>query len=60
METNADRSKEYFAIEKEIEMECVAVEKDDGSNFAFEYGDMAMRHYSRSQRIEQHESLSRW
>ena len=50
METNADRSKEYVAIEKEIEMECVAVEKDDGSNFAFEYGDMAMLHY-RSQDI---------
>ena len=50
METNADRSKEYVAIEKETEMECVAVEKDDGSNFAFEYGDMTMLHY-RSQDI---------
>ena len=30
-----------------------------GSNFAFEYGDMAMLHYSRSQRIEQLEGLSR-
>ena len=59
METNADRSKEYVAIEKETEMECVAVEKDDGSNFAFEYGDMAMLDYSRSQRIEQLEGLSR-
>ena len=37
----------------------VAVEKDDGNNFAFEYGDMAMLHYSRSQRIEQLEGLSR-
>ena len=46
METNADRSTEYVAIEKEIEMECVAVEKDDGSNFAFEYGNIAMLHYS--------------
>ena len=46
METNADRSKEYVAIEKEIEMECVAVEKDDDSNFAFEYGNIAMLHYS--------------
>ena len=27
--------------------EYVAVEKDDGSNFAFEYGVMAMLHYSR-------------
>ena len=35
MQTNADRSKEY-----------VAVEKDDGSNFAFEYGNIAMLHYS--------------
>ena len=26
-------------------MQYVAVEKDDGSNFAFEYGDMAMLHY---------------
>ena len=41
-------------------LEHVAVEKDDGSNFAFEYGNMAMLHYSRSQRIEEHESLSRW
>ena len=28
-------------------MQYVAVEKDDGSNFAFEYGVMAMLHYSR-------------
>ena len=27
-------------------MECVAVEKDNGSNFAFEYGDIAMLHDS--------------
>jgi len=27
-------------------MECVAVEKDDGSNFAFEYGNIAMLHDS--------------
>ena len=60
METNADRSKEYVVIEKETEMECVAVEKDDGSNCAFDSGDMPMLHYSRSQSIEQHESLSRW
>ena len=46
METNADRCKEYVVIEKETEMECVAVEKDDGSNFAFEYGNIAMLHYS--------------
>ena len=31
-------------------MQYVAVEKDDGSNFAFEYGDMTMLHY-RSQDI---------
>ena len=31
-------------------MECVAVEKHDGSNFAFEYGNIAMLHY-RSQDI---------
>jgi len=46
METNADWCKEYAATEKEIEMECVAVEKHDGSNFAFEYGNIAMLHYS--------------
>ena len=46
METYADRSKEYVAIENETGMECVAVEKDDGSNFAFEYGNIAMPHYS--------------
>ena len=26
-------------------LQYVAVEKDDGSNFAFEYGDMTMLHY---------------
>jgi len=31
-------------------LQYVAVEKDDGSNFAFEYGDMTMLHY-RSQDI---------
>ena len=46
MQTNADRSKEYVVIEKETEMECVAVEKDDGSNFAFEYGNIATLHDS--------------
>ena len=35
------------------------VQLDEGGNFAFEYGDMAMLHYSRSQRIEQLEGLSR-
>ena len=27
-------------------LQYVAVEKDDGSNFAFEYGNIAMLHYS--------------
>ena len=37
----------------------IASHQKEGGNFAFEYGDMAMLHYSRSQRIEQLEGLSR-
>ena len=38
-------------------LEYVAVEKDDGSNFAFAYGDMAMLQYCRSQHFDRHPKL---
>ena len=38
-------------------MEYVAVEEVDGSNFAFECDGKAVLYYSRSRRIEQHESI---
>ena len=42
-----------------LQRQLPEVQLDEGGNFAFEYGDMAMLHYSRSQRIEQLEGLSR-
>ena len=39
-------------------LECVAVEKVDGSNFAFESDGTTVLYYSRSQRIEQHENFA--
>ena len=42
-----------------LQRQLPEMQLNEGSNFAFEYGDMAMLHYSRNQRIEQLEGLSR-
>ena len=42
-----------------LQRQLPEMQLNEGSKFAFEYSDMAMLHYSRNQRIEQLEGLSR-